>query len=102
IRPDRVTDTAIGSVLTGTIDQPEAHDLWFFEGRAGQRLSIGPPDCDDAGIPVELLAPDGGLLIVATGCTIEDVELPEDGTYELTVNPNDDRPGTYRLPLRGV
>ena len=97
--------TPNGSTVSTAIEQPGGIVRYRFAGRSGQRVFLDvtetslPNQCS----PLELRDPTNRLL--TTGCVvngsgaIEGTVLPVDGTYTVTVDPNDRTVGTVHMRL---
>lgn len=73
---------------TVTIDRP-GRDAWFsFAGVQGQPVSIGTIDNAIPGeVTLRLYRPNGNLVSLGTGRSIDVTSLPDTGTYRLQIDP---------------
>jgi len=94
----RVMGALMADVSTGaTFDQPGLSDLWTFDARAGDRVTIEASVVD---LVVELNAPDGSN-IGRFPRVLEGIALPQTGTYQVRLSVPDARAvGTYTLVYR--
>jgi hypothetical protein len=108
IRPDET--------VTGRIDEWNPEDIWWFEGRRGQRVLISMQRTRPLTIESLLLDPllyliqpeEAGMMIVEArnDDDINDLDalivgtLERDGRYRILATRLGDRFGTYRLTLR--
>ena len=108
IEYDQRTATYItyGDTLTGTLTELDQEGYWFFEGDAGDVVTLIVTGQGDLQTPqVELTGPDGTTVTGATEggvCTIAGYELPASGVYNIVVRPLvEGRFGAYELALTG-
>lgn len=98
-----------GDPVDGTLEA-QASDEWQFQGRLGQSLAIemwlhpGSGSNVEAELAVNLIAPDGELLIQETGSVflppyVVEPQLPATGLYRVQVAPALGAPGRYSLML---
>ncbi len=77
-----------------SFDQPGLSDLWTFDARAGDRITI---ETSTADLVVELNAPDGSN-IGRFPRILEGIALPQTGTYQVRLSVRDARAlGMYTL-----
>lgn len=99
VRADRLSDTKARGVLSGTLAERAEHDVWRFQGSAGQKLTLSGSDCA-APVGVHLVAPDGTLEApFASLCDVTAVILHSSGAYELEINADNNRTGAYKATL---
>ncbi|GAB2941669.1 hypothetical protein GCM10027280_32790 [Micromonospora polyrhachis] len=79
---------AVNSRKTVTIDRP-GRDAWFdFDGVQGRPLSLGTINNAIPGeVTLRLYRPNGSLVSLGTGRSIEVAALPDTGRYRLQVDP---------------
>lgn len=93
---------ADGPSVTATIDRPGVVARLTFEGRAGQRVFVDAND-NTLGSQCGILALRSSSSSLASGCTdestgfIDTVELPENGTYTVVVDPSSRRTGSIKI-----
>jgi hypothetical protein len=101
-------EIAYGETMSAELTSDESRHYWVFEGSAGDVVSIsavGIGDFDDTFL--ELYSPDGSMLADDDDsgdgwfALIEDVTLPETGTYEIMVRGFAGAVGQYELTLTG-
>jgi hypothetical protein len=95
MKGEAVFDVPFSGTLTG-MGANVSHDLWTFEGRQGQKITI---DNNSVGKVIAVYDPAGNLL-EESEFNIGPVTLPTDGTYTLIVRAN--IVGRYVLTLREV
>ena len=99
VRADRLSDAKAGAVPSGTIAERAEHDVWRFQGSAGQKLSLSGADCAGP-VGVHIIDPQGNLEAPYTSlCDVTDLVLKTSGAYELLINADDNRTGTYKATL---
>lgn len=99
VRADRLSDITAGAVLSGTIEDRAEHDVWRFQGTAGQPLTLSGSDCAGP-VGAHLIAPDGTLEEPFSSlCDVTAVILHSSGAYELQINADNNRTGAYSAKL---
>jgi hypothetical protein len=95
--------------VRGSIESPGAQDRYTTTGRQSQQLYLDVEACPAAGIlEATLLAPDDEAVfqdqsMCSDGTAAsKTVTLPQDGSYELTVQGRDNATGAYRVTLWSV
>jgi hypothetical protein len=102
LRHDRVAAIKYGDIVSGTIDQRGAHDVYTFTAQAGDFIQISGKGCELSGMFTGIAGPDGGDTlgpICREGTTYK---IPKAGTYKLLVNYDDKGPGKYQFVFQGV
>jgi hypothetical protein len=95
-----------GATVTGGFTPTDPQDIWTFEGRMGEAVTILLDPITDTGtVTVELTDPAGNLIVTGDYEEIPQsipVVLPFSGTYQLTLSGilEDDIPLDYRLSVR--
>ena len=99
VRADRLSDAKVGAPISGTIAERAEHDVWRFQGSAGQKIAVVAAGCTGP-VGVHLQAPDGTLDAPFTSlCDIKDVILRSSGAYELVINADNNRTGVYTATI---
>jgi hypothetical protein len=102
VRPDRVQPTTYSSVLAGQIETRGAHDVYTFEGHAGDLLRFSGEGCDLSILVVSVIYPDGHDSLGPFCRTGSDVRLTDTGKFQLVINGADGGQGTYHFVFQGA
>jgi von Willebrand factor type D domain len=113
VRHDRVKPIKYGDIVSGTVEQPGAHDFYTFSAKAGDIIQVAGQGCQLAsglylGIiqpsqwPQWMSHPQGGAA-PGPSCNQGSVaKISEDGMYALLVNSGDGGSGAYQFVFQGV
>ncbi|HUL72059.1 MAG TPA: VWD domain-containing protein [Vicinamibacterales bacterium] len=102
VRHDRVGTTAYGAIVSGTIEQEAAHDLYRFTAKAGNLIQIAGQGCAQGNITLGITRPDGAT-VLGPSCSPGSVfKVPETGAYTLLVNFAETGTGHYQFVFQGV
>jgi hypothetical protein len=101
VRHDRVSTATYGQIISGTIEQPGAHDLYTFRAKAGDILQVAGAGCTLNAF-IGVVRPEGQVLI-GPNCNQGSVtKIDEDGTYQLLINSGDAGTGPYQFVFQGA
>jgi hypothetical protein len=102
VRPDRVDTTSYGSVVAGRIETRGAHDIYTFDGHAGDVLRVSGEGCD-LGMLVISVVDAAGHDTLGPNCRAgNDYRLPRDGKFQFVINGADGGFGPYHFVLQGA
>jgi hypothetical protein len=102
VRHDRVRTIAYGAIVSGTIEQPGAHDLYTFTAKAGDLIQLSGKGCVLGNLSVGVVRPDHSV-VAGPGCNEgSGKKIDQDGTYQLLVNWADNGTGKYQFVFQGV
>ena len=101
IRPDRREPITVGQRAAGTIDGPGAHDVFVFDGRAGDVVFLEASGPCGADLFYEFTSPSGAKLLgfPFRTCDPGRVELTENGQHTLLVYGREAATGPYDIGL---
>ncbi len=99
-RPDVVSAISPGQTVSGTIDQPGAHDIYTFTVAAGTvAYFAAAPGCAPIDLIYEINTPDGNAFAAGTNICgdLGRVEFDTAGSYQLVVRPSGSTTGAYQV-----
>jgi hypothetical protein len=102
IRHDRVRAIAYGTTVDGVIENAAVHDVYTFDGHAGDVIRIAGDRCDIGRMTTGLKPPGAYVDNAGPMCIGPDATLTTDGTYVLTINSTNDGPARYHFVLQKV
>jgi len=102
VRHDRTQALKYGDIVSGTIDQRAAHDVYTFTAHAGDIVQIAGKGCELSGMFTSIIDADGHDMLGPDCREGNGKKLQKDGTYTLLVNSGDGGPGTYQFVFQGV
>jgi hypothetical protein len=109
-RPDRMQPIVYGQGVSGTIDQRAAHDVYTWNGHAGDLIVLSGAGCNLGHVMTAIIDPDGNS-VLGPGCREGTYwKLQKDGPHKLVINSDDcgecsdeemDKPGPYHFVFQG-
>ncbi len=104
VRPDRHQHISYGQIASGSIEQWAAHDVYTWEGKAGDLIVLSGEGCE-LSVQTEIVDPDGHD-VLGPSCRVGTYwKLPKDGAYQLIVNgyesAHGDVTGPYHFVFQG-
>jgi hypothetical protein len=102
VRPVRRQQVSFGQLVSGTIEQRAAWDIYTWTGKEGDIIAVEGEGCDLGSMITTILDPEGHE-ILGPGCRKGTYfKLPKDGTYQFVVNSwNAAEPGPYHFVFQG-
>ena len=102
VRADRVAATSYGSVVAGRIETPGAHDIYTFDGHAGDVLRVSGEGCDLSGLVISVVDA-AGHDSLGPNCRVgNDYLLKQDSKFQLLINGADGGSGPYHFVFQGA
>jgi hypothetical protein len=102
VRPDRHRDISYGDILSGVIEAPGVHDVYTFQGRAGDVLRVAGEGCTQGNLTIGLVDPSGHDSLGPSCRVGTDARLTATGAFQLVVNAADGGSGAYHFVLLGA
>jgi hypothetical protein len=102
VRPDRTQPTTYNSVLAGQIETRGAHDVYTFEGHAGDLLRFSGEGCDLGNLVVSVIDPNGHDSLGPSCLSGTDARLTATGKFQLVINGADGGQGSYHFVFQGA
>ncbi len=102
LRHDRVAAIKYGDIVSGTIDQKGAHDVYTFAAQAGDLIQISGKGCELSEMFTGIVSPDGWDALGPVCREGTTYKIPKAGTYKLLINYDDKGPGKYQFVFQGV
>lgn len=102
IRPDRVEKAHYGETLSGTIPGPGEHDVYWFDGKAGDKVKTWGTGCSNPrALNVGIWDTRNVQLSFGNPCNNQMLyTLEKSGRYQLVVNVADNDAGSYAFVLQ--
>jgi hypothetical protein len=102
VRPVRRQQVSYGQMVSGTIEQRAAWDIYTWTGKEGDIIAVEGEGCDLGSMLTSILDPEGHDLLGPMCRKGNYFKLPKDGTYQLVVNSwNAAQPGPYHFVFQG-
>jgi hypothetical protein len=102
VRHDRVKAIAYGAIVSGTIEQPGAHDVYTFQAKAGDIIQVAGKGCELNNMFMSVIYPSGSD-VLGPACREGAVtKVFNDGTYQLVVNFANVGTGHYQFVFQGA
>jgi hypothetical protein len=102
VRPDRQRDVSYGGVVSGVIETAGVHDVFNFQGHAGDVLRIAGEGCALDNLVVGLIDPARHDFLGPSCRSGSDTRLMATGSYQLVINAADGGSGPYHFVFQGV
>jgi hypothetical protein len=102
VRPVQRQQVSYGQMVSGTIEQRAAWDIYTWTGKEGDIVAIEGEGCDLGSMFAAILDPEGHEMFGPNCRKGSYVKLPKDGTYQLVINEmNAAEPGPYHFVFQG-
>ncbi len=102
VRPVRRQQVSYGQMVSGTIEQRAAWDIYTWTGKEGDLIAVEGEGCDLGSMLTTILDPEGHEFLGPSCRKGNYFKLPKDGTYQLVVNSwNAAEPGPYHFVFQG-
>lgn len=94
-----------GDTIIGSARDADDHEIYRFDGRAGETVTVFADNSLDGGLDLRLFDPNGQLIASEQGSTrgesavLENVVLPADGGYLIAVDPLDEATGEWDVTI---
>ncbi len=102
VRPDRHHEISYGGIASGVIETPGVHDVYAFQGHAGDVLRVAGEGCSVDNLVIGLIDPSGKDTLGPSCRSGTDARLTATGPYQLVINAGDGGSGPYHFVFLGT